>query len=262
MSISQGEVPGARPSARWSHSLRLGLVTAVSLSLLSGLAGGQELPVANSSSASAARDRQPLVEIADARVAIKRETLKALKQAKDIQEEVLRIDGDEEAYYTQGFVDEIVAFYQHGVGTAEDPGNPVVTRKFCREYVLALFNDLFSLGVKGEGESESEELAEVLEDASEDETEPRAPRHPLDHESAELLRDALCDLLPSAFHDLDFLQRRTLYRVAAKTFRPEDELAIAFLEVLAEEVEKAEPDTGENDLIKDAIALIAPASSP
>lgn len=48
--------------------------------------------------------------------------------------------------YSDEFVQKkIVGFYKYGTGTAEKPGNWVVTEKFCRPYILGVFQAMLSV---------------------------------------------------------------------------------------------------------------------
>ena len=200
-------------------ALCLGFVFALAVTMAPGLATGQSeadeqsLETDNSAESSAVLNGP----------ADPNNTLNAVEMAQGIQGEVLKTD-DEKGEYDAAFVRRILSFYHYGTATAEDPGDPVVTRKFCREYTLALLRDLFNAGSST---------------SSTRETDSGGPQNPLDPNSARRLREALTTIMRTSPKDLSFDQRKRLYHLAGMVFTAQDSEAIEVLRVLVPEEESA-----------------------
>jgi hypothetical protein len=158
------------------------------------------------------------------------ETKEAVRRAQELHGRVL--DADKAGTFSPQLIGDIVGFYRSG------SDDPVVSRKFCRDWVLALIADLFQVGTCGRPES-------VVD--------PNCPKNELDQESAGRFRNALTEFLRTAFEDLAYPQRKRLYKLAQEVFTAESRDALATLEELAAE-ERAEPD--ERALIESTIERI------
>ena len=154
-------------------------------------------------------------------------------KAKEIMASARECDASGGAYPKE-FVKRVTAFYSIGVEEEFDPADPLVTRKFCREFVIGLLWDLFLEKVDSQPE-------------------PGDFQNPLDKESAARFRGVLTAKLPTAFDDLGYIQRTRIYRLAGKVLTPEDAGALSSL------ASELEPNDSERSLIDDAVARIMEA---
>ena len=145
------------------------------------------------------------------------ETMKALEQARLLHERVLEADKKGGEPYADDLVRDILAFYHKGSVVEGEPGDPVVTRKFCREWVLGLFADLFQVGPCGRPDSA---------------VDPSCPQNPLEEETAARFRKALTGFLATALDSLSEAQRERLYKLAGQVLRAE-ETVVSVLRTLA-----------------------------
>ena len=174
------------------------------------------------------------------------ETLKAVGLAQELWDDVIHFDREEEGVYSPEFVEKLTRFYRYGAGTQQNPGDPVVTRKFCRDYTLGLLRDLF-----------------LAERVASDNATLRSLTKRVHESSARLFRSALADILLTAQNDLSFIQRTRLYNLSGEVFSEEDANAIAALRMLARAPELG---GGEESLILRTVERIenraAPESTP
>lgn len=147
------------------------------------------------------------------------ETMKAVKIALELGDEALAYDGAGGSYPDEYF-EKVVGFYKYGSGTAQEPGDSIVTRRFCREYAIGLLSDLFS--------------AEENEPNEEDD---RTLKNPLNQLSKERADAAVTVMLISAREDLTPLQRGRLIDLAAKWLTNDNRAALRALRMLAESPE-------------------------
>ena len=145
-------------------------------------------------------------------------TLKAVQEARKLWKEARQYDRENGGVYPVEFVQKVVSFYERGTLGESKTGDPIVTRKFCRDYVLGLVRELFL--AKRVDHNEPDPNQEYLTNA-------------LDKGSAQLFRDALGDILLTAHNDLSFIQRTRLYNLSGEVFSKQDTNAIATLRMLA-----------------------------
>jgi hypothetical protein len=150
-------------------------------------------------------------------------TTAAIAKAREFQARAVEIDQSQPRPYDQDFVDSLAAFYRHGTGTAQKPSDPLVIRKFCREWVLSLLRDLFIV---------KQPIAKEVENRPD-----RGFLNPLDEESAKRFRGLVIKFLATADEDLDAPQRVVLYRVSELAFSANHAAALELLHLLAERME-------------------------
>ena len=153
-------------------------------------------------------------------------------EAKEIMASARKFDEAGGAYPPE-FVKLLWALYSGDAGGGHQPADPLVTRRFCREFVIGILWDLFSSKV--------------------DEPDPDDFQNPLTEASAARFRRVLTQMLQTASDDLDFIQRTRLYRLSGKVLTPEDVDALSALRSLS-----LQPDftTGERELVRYAIEQI------
>ena len=167
-----------------------------------------------------------------------RQTIKALGQARSLHDRVLAADKKEGEPYPEDLVRDILAFYGKGSVGEEAPADPVVTRKFCREWVLGLLADLFQVGPCSRPDSIND---------------PSCPTNSLEESTASKLRAALIGFLDKAFDELSFVQRARLYHLAESVLTSQDEGAVDTLMRLKRHAECGD---GERELIQKTIERI------
>jgi len=131
------------------------------------------------------------------------------------------------------YIDKLMQFYKHGAGTEDEPGNLLVTRKVCREHVLALLWDIFA--------------------PRKEEPKERDFRNPLEKQSARRFRAVLTVLLVDALEDLAPVQRAKLYAIAGRALSKDDAAGLLALRQL---LSHFEPDSAEHTLITQALESI------
>lgn len=161
----------------------------------------------------------------------------AAVESMEILNKVLESDRNQNIY-SDSLVQRLADFYKYGVGTAEYPGDPLVTRKVCREFVIAMLWDLFI------GEAPPDEIPAAG---------PGNLQNPLDELSAARFRRLISGILPTVRDDLSFTQRTRVYRLAGKVFNAVDDGPVSELERLAKD---AEMGPGERALIEHTLELI------
>ncbi len=161
----------------------------------------------------------------------------AVPVAKSISATAWAIDR-ERRDYTEEEVQQIRTFYRYGSATKEEPGDAVVTQKFCRDFVLALLWDAFLVELSPEGEPI---------------TEPEGFQNPLTPGSTARLHALLTEIIRTAHVDLSFIRRTRLYRLAAMARGPEGTDVVDALNSLASQPEIHKY---ERELIDDAIYQI------
>lgn len=161
----------------------------------------------------------------------------AVLMARGIAEMTKRIDS-KRGDYSKENVQQIHKFYRYGSGTEEEPGNALVTKKFCREFVLCLLCDAFLVELSADGKPMPD---------------PEGFQNPLSDESARRLLALLKEIIPNAHEDLSFIQRTRVYRLAGKVLRPANTDAVNALKSLA-----SQPgiDEDEGEMIGDVIKRI------
>ena len=173
-------------------------------------------------------------------------TLKAVQEARKIWKEARQYDRENGGVYPAEFVQKVVSFYERGTLEESKTGDPIVTQKFCRDYVLGLLRELFL--AKRVGSNEPDPKQEYLTNI-------------LDEGSAQLFREALGDILLTAHSDLSFIQRTRLYNLSGEVFSPQDTNAIETLQMLAGEPEP-ELGGGEQSLILRTVERIESRAVP
>jgi hypothetical protein len=138
------------------------------------------------------------------------ETRKALAEAKKIKQ-IVRKAMAEDGVLSAEIIERIAKFYNFGTGTDALPGDDVVTRKFAREWVLALYAEIF--GITKNAKQESNTSA--------------GDAHPkLNATSARLLRQNIETCVESAMEELSPAQRIRLYRLAGIVLNSSHQRAI------------------------------------
>ena len=183
-------------------------------------------------------------EPSEPRLADPKETLLAVEKAETIRKETLRID-QAGGVYPDEYVQNLVRFYKYGAGTSQEPGSSIVTRKFCREYSIALLWDLFFAGEMESYEPKDEQ----------------GLKNPLDVESERRLRGALTVFLVTARQDLTLRQRIRVYLLCANVLDRNDTAALIALRTLAEQAEIGSPEQAQIEGTIERITQRSPSYS-
>lgn len=151
--------------------------------------------------------------------------LQAIEDSRLIKQKVLAIAGSASATYPTELLDEIADFYDHGSSDEQ------VAKLFCREWVLALYRDMFYLN------------REAKDDPSKRNMDNETRLHDrLSRDSAKHFRGQLTELLRTAHEDLEVHQVKKLYYIVQNLLTVKDRDALEILESYATDPKLAPDD--------------------
>jgi len=158
-------------------------------------------------------------------------------KARELWDDIKAIDASGGSMqYSTAITDRMREMYRAG------SPDPLVTREFCRDVVVAMLWDLFQIRVH---DTSADEVSDVPPGES-------VIQNPLDIQSMRLFRSFLMnDLLPTAPEDLDPLQQARLYRLAGLILKPDKDVAIGVLDTVAAKFDRKDP---MHELVQLAIA--------
>lgn len=199
------------------------------------VADSKVLPVSPDSADSVAPDGDCTKEM------VKADTREALALMKDLRADTR----DWVGLYSEALVRAIADVYKFGPGTPEKPACKKVTRKFCREWAMGLFQKMVAGGGGTYGASPGDQMnADHLLSG-------------FTKEAAQLLRKELLDFLKYAgegkAYELSPEQRERLYYLAGDVLTSADTVATGILRIRADD-ESSSPT--ERSAAKEAVSRI------